>query len=324
MNTAVLEAMRALRDGAQRQVVLITDGYIGGEQHIVTTLRHRLPASCRLHVVGVGAAPNRTLSAALARAGRGAEILIGLDEDRERVVKRLLDRTCAPVLTDVTIEGSAITSRAPEHAPDVYAGAPMLAALQVRPEGGEIVVRGTLARGEWVERVRIPAAAPGTGNRAIPALFARERVADLDVRFAIGDDVDRTVERIGIDFQIATRMTSWVAIDDGPSVDRYTPERHEFVPQELPYGTEGGAFGLTSELAVFGRPQAMARPSMVTRAGGVFKDSSGLIDLLHDAEPSPEKLAASPSRSRPRLLPLLLALGVVIALIALLIWWLAF
>jgi Ca-activated chloride channel family protein len=346
MHTAVVAAMRALRDGAQRQVVLVTDGYIGGEQHIVTTLREQLPANCRLHVVGVGSAPNRALSAALARAGRGAEILIGLDEDPERVTRRLLDRTCAPVLTDVTIEGDAITSRAPEHAPDVFAGSPVLAALQLRPTGGEIVVRGKLARGrEWTERVRVPATEPGAGNRAIPALFGRERVADLDVRFAIGHDVDKTVERVGVDFQIATRLTSWVAIDDRPSVDKYTPERSELIPQELPFGTTVDGFGLAnamSPMSAFAPAQAapmgrQTRTGMImptkTMAGGyagvpaekpdLAKESRAQtdepIDLLVIPEPAPRA-----AKTRPLIWPAILVLAVILALIALLVWWLAF
>src|SRR5690606_10990754 len=78
MYSAIVDSLRALRPGAQRQVVLVTDGYIGGEQQLVTLLHESLPASCRLHVIGVGAAVNRSLSSSLARAGRGAEILVGL------------------------------------------------------------------------------------------------------------------------------------------------------------------------------------------------------------------------------------------------------
>src|SRR5205085_5403398 len=129
--------LRSVRDRAQRQVILVTDGYIGNEQQIVDLCHERLPKGCRLHVVGVGSAVNRTLATSLARAGRGAEILVGLDEDAERAAKRLVDRTAQPVLTDVTIEGDAIVQLAPEHVPDVFAGAPIRAAFAFKPEGGE-------------------------------------------------------------------------------------------------------------------------------------------------------------------------------------------
>jgi Ca-activated chloride channel family protein len=249
MHTAVKEALKALRPGAQRQVVLVTDGYIGGEQQIVKLCHESLPESCRLHVVGVGAAANRALATALARAGRGCEVLVGLDEDAERGARRLLDRTASPILTDVTITGDAIVRIAPEHVPDVFAGSPVVAALELRPEGGDVLVRGKLAHGEWQQRVRVPRTEEATGNGAIVALFGRERVADLETRWSIGRDtmaIDREIEETGVRFQIATRLTSWVAIDKEPSVDPYGSSRVEFVPQELPYGTTAASFGLAA------------------------------------------------------------------------------
>ncbi len=268
MYSGVKEALRSIRSGAQRQVVLVTDGYIGNEAHIVELCHERLPQDCRFHVAGVGAAVNRTLAASLARAGRGAEILVGLDEDVERAAKRLLDRTAAPVLTEVTISGDAIVQLAPEHVPDVFAGAPVVAAMSLRPEGGEIVVRGNLARGTWERRVRVPATAAGEGSPAIVALYGREHVADLEMRWTIGREVemiDRTIEKVGIAFQIATRRTSWVAIDEERRVDGRS--RHEVMPQEIPYGTTLASFGIAPLAAPGGAPpMAMAARAMAPMA----------------------------------------------------------
>lgn len=57
------------------------------------------------------------------------------------------------------------------------------------------------------------------------------------------EEVDRQIEAIGIKFQIATRLTSWVAVDERVRVTP-GPSRHEVVPQEVPYGTSAAAFGL--------------------------------------------------------------------------------
>jgi Ca-activated chloride channel family protein len=262
MQSAIVEALHGLRPGAQRQVVLVTDGYVGGEEQIVTLLHESLPASCRMHVVGVGSAVNRNLAASLARAGRGAEVLVGLDEDAERFARQLVDKTRSPVLTDVVIRGDALVEHAPEHVPDVFAGAPVLAALQVRPGGGEIVVQGKLAHGTWEQRIQVAAVDPGEGNQAIVKLFGRERVADLEMRWSIGREVQRIdseIESIGLVFQIATRRTSWLAIDDDRSVDPRLGSHHEEIPQELPYGTTMASFG--APLA----PQPMVM--QMTRAG---------------------------------------------------------
>ncbi len=124
MQSAIVDALQGLRPGAQRQVVLVTDGYVGGEEQIVTLLHESLPESCRMHVVGVGSGVNRTLAVSLSRAGRGAEVLVGLDEDAEKSAKSLVDKTRAPVLTDLVIAGDALVEHSPEHVPDVFCGVP--------------------------------------------------------------------------------------------------------------------------------------------------------------------------------------------------------
>jgi len=263
MRTAVLSALKPLRADAQRQVVLVTDGYIGGENEILAVLADSLPKGCRMHMVGVGAAPNRSLATAIARAGRGAEILTTEGEDLERATKRIVDRTRAPMLTEVTVRGDAVVKRAPDSVPDVYAGAPLLVALELAAKGGEITVHGMTADGPWERTVRAPAIENLTDEGAVPTLFARERVADLDVHWAMGRDareIDSQVERLGVEFQIATRLTSFVAIDEERSVDPSAPYRKVSVPQELPHGTTFQGFGLAGPMPMTA-PMSLAAPA---------------------------------------------------------------
>ena len=247
MYTAIQDSLSALRQNAQRQVLLVTDGYIGGEAQIIQLLHERFPKSCRLHVLGVGSAVNRSLSGPLARAGRGVEVLIGLEEDVEKCTDTLCRRMNAPILTDVTVDGPALLEHAPAMLPDVFQGAPLLVAAKVSPAGGTLRVRGTTADGAWETEVQVPATSAGQGSPAVVSLFARECVADLETRWAIGADVgriDKDIERIGLVFKIATRLTSFVAVDETVVHDGGTT-RHDVVPQELPYGTlmEGFGFG---------------------------------------------------------------------------------
>jgi Ca-activated chloride channel homolog len=286
MRAAVIASLTTLRIGAQRQVVLVTDGYVGGEQQILEALHRKLPMSCRLHVLGVGSAVNRSLATALSRAGRGAEVIVGPDEDAERGAKRLLDRTKLPMLTNVELAGSALQRHAPEKLPDVFEGAPLVAALMVNPEGGELVVRGQLAEGTWEQRITVPAKRLGEGNQAIAALYGRERVADVESH-AMFESVNGEIEELGLMFQIATKMTSWVAVDDS----RVTggPYRDELVPQELPYGTSAGAFGLRTASAGYIRPAEsapsapmfalpMGMPAMFGYGGGMQTRSGTYTD----------------------------------------------
>ena len=381
MAAGVREALRALRPGAQRQVIVVTDGYVGGERQIVELLHGDLPRSCRLHVLGVGAAVNRSLAASLARAGRGVEVIAGLGagagggergaphDDLERAAARLIAHTRAPVLVDLELSGSALIGQAPARVPDVFAGAPVVAALALRPEGGELVVRGALAQGGWERRIAVPALRRGEGSGAVAKLYARERVADLEARGAVGeyggerggwgapggrggrDALDAEIEAVGVRFQIATRLTSWVAIDERRRAAG-APGRTEEVPQELPHGTSAASFGLrgaaasidaleqmksfASQSFAMQQPQpsqpAMSYPAQPTTTGGysgappwMASTPPSLPQSGFDAQEwggSPDMLyerAASPRRRRWFFLSLLLA---VIAVIAALAWWL--
>jgi Ca-activated chloride channel family protein len=253
MREAITRALRPLRGDAQRQVLLVTDGLIGFEREIVAAVAQDLPGGSRLHTVGVGSSVNRALTAPAARAGRGLEVVLGVDEAVTRPVARLLAATQAPVLTEVTLSGSALRGQAPAALPDVCAGAPLRAALELSPDGGDLVVRGRTSAGVWEDRLAVPANAPGQGTAAVLSLYGREAVEDLEVRSAAGDRaVDAEIERLGLEFQIATRLTSWVAVAEEPSVDPTRPIRRERMPHTLPHGMSIEALGLRGQALAMG------------------------------------------------------------------------
>lgn len=324
MGSAVREALTTLRQGVQRQVVLVTDGYVGGEQQIVKQLHEKLPKSCRLHVLGIGSSVNRALATAMARAGRGAEVLVGLDEDIERGAKRMVDRTKMPVLTNLEILGDALERYAPEALPDVFEGAPVLAVVKLKPDGGELVVRGDLARDTWVQRIKVPNGAGG--NPAIAALYAREHVADLETRWTIGDQeqLDREIESTGVKFQIATRLTSWLAIHHESRVDG--PSRHEVVPQMLPYGTSAASFGLREGAPIFAQSAAFGmRAAAFDFDADEYDAKMPMVAPMMKRKVQSAELRASamqPMTKHRRGFSAWLALAILLAVIAALIWWL--
>ncbi len=270
MRTGILEALAGVRAGAQRQVVLITDGQIGFESQVVAAICDRLPSSSRLHTVGVGSAVNRSLTGPAARAGHGVEIVLGLGEDPERAAARLVARTDRPLLVDLTLGGSALIEHAPERLPDLFAGAPALIGVALRPEGGELVVRGRTLEGTWEQRLHVAPVDPGQGNLAAVTLFGREAVEDRETRLAAGDyarDVDAAIEQLGIDFQISTRLTSWIAVSNEETVDPGDPLRRRRMPHELPYGMSAEGLGLRAAMpAVYG---AAPMPMAAMPAGGM-------------------------------------------------------
>ena len=294
MRDGILEALTPLRPDAQRQVVLVTDGAIGFEQEIVAAIREHLPAGSRVHTIGVGSGVNRSLTAPAARAGRGCEIVIGLGEDPERAARRLCARTQSPLVQDVTIEGSAVLGVAPRALPDLLGGAPALVGVELKPEGGELIVRGRSADGVWQQRITVGAMG---NNAAVATLYGRELVEDLETALAAGGnhhDIDQAIENIGLEFQIATRLTSWLAVSDDVTVDPRAPHRREKMPHQLPHGVSAEGLGL--------RACAMPMPmQMVGEALDSFEEQaettrSGYV--VASAAPPPPKSAPSPVMKR--------------------------
>ncbi len=252
MRTGILEALQPLRAESQRQVILITDGLIGFEHEVLSAISQRLPAGCRVHTVGVGSGVNRSLTKPAAQAGRGVELVIGIGEDVEPFVQRLLARTHAPLLTDVELSGSALVQVAPVRVPDLYGGAPALVSLKLRAEGGELRVRSRSADGDVESLMTVAPTRFGEGSPAVTALFAREVAEEWELAIATGankTELDAKLERLGIDFQISTRMTSWVAISAKETVDPRAPKRTETMPHEVAYGMSVEGLGLRTAAA---------------------------------------------------------------------------
>ncbi len=278
MAAALVEALAPLREDSQRQVVLVTDGYIGFESQVVGEILRRLPENARVHAVGVGAAPNRALTRAVARAGRGVEVFACDEPSTTTAARRLCRATVRPVLTELAIRGDGVQGLAPEHPRDVLAGQPLVVALELRPEGGTVEVSGRQAgtADVWIWRIVLPAAsaAVASGERAataagavsgtslpLGALYGREVIADLELRGAaeVGEDenIAERIEAAGLRHRIASRMTSLVAVAEEPSVDPKLPRRRERLPVELPADVSAEGAGL-----LLGRPRLMGMGGM--------------------------------------------------------------
>ncbi len=259
---AALEGDRGERapEGEQRQIVLLTDGGVSFEREIVARAAAARDRNVRLHTVGVGSASNRSLTEAAARAGGGREHLVGLDEPLEPAIAAIVAALAKPMVTDVRIAGDAVRRRPGgdgdgpvDGAPDLLAGEPLLIPIAVDPAGGRIEVSGRTTAGPWRRTVELPAASPGTGRDSVPRLWARRRVANLEVASARGEAVDGEIEAIGLAHGIATRRTAWVATSEEPTVDPWRPTRRVRVPQELPHGMSVAGLGLRGAGRIAGR-----------------------------------------------------------------------
>ncbi len=270
MVDAVISALRPLRPDSQHQIVLITDGEIGFEDEVVARIVEGLKDGARLHTVGVGAAPNRTLTSRAARAGRGVESFVCGVGEVQATMKRLVAATSRPVLTDVKIAAGAVRGVAPARPKDVFAGQPLVVALELEFKGGTLEVEGRVAgtTERWAWRLSVPPVAMREGTLStlpLGALYGRETIADIEMHGARSDD---RVADVAMRHRIASRETSLVAISEEPSVDPKAPRRRVTLPVEVPAFVSAEGAGLMS-LHRMGSPVArMAyRPMMLADRG---------------------------------------------------------
>ena len=203
--------------GRLARVVLITDGAVSNEDQVLAAVGRSL-GDTRLHIVGIGPAPNRWLMKELAREGRGTFEAIGSIDDVGEKTIALLTRTERAVMTGVTLEweGGAKVEAEPDPVPDLYAGRPLVVLAKLDP--GQVLpkltVRGRTPRGPVTMQVSLAAAPGGSG---IATRWARARVASLEQARVHGADPARIradVVALAKRFSLVTPYTSFVVVAD--------------------------------------------------------------------------------------------------------------
>ena len=217
---ALLRALDISRRGDPRllaRVVLITDGAVDNEDQVVAAVGRDL-GDTRLHIVGIGPAPNRWLMKELAREGRGTYEAIGSTGDVGEKTIALLARTERAVMTDVTLEweGGATVLAEPDPVPDLYAGRPLVVLAKLDPGQPlpKLRVRGRTQRGPVSMEVSWSTASEGSG---IATLWGRARVASLEQARVHGADPARIREDVialAKRHSLVTPYTSFVVVAD--------------------------------------------------------------------------------------------------------------
>jgi Ca-activated chloride channel family protein len=204
-----------------RLVVLVSDGFIGNEADVLGEIARGL-GGARLFALGIGSATNRFLLERAAEIGRGRAIVVTPSEDPATAAARFASYVDRPVLTDVAIDwgGLDVSEVYPRHAPDVFAGRPLVMTGRYAKGGkANVVVRGTYGgkRYERTVSVDLPRAV-GDANEEQRSLWARAAVHDRMTAMTLREDpklVDE-VTHLGLAFRLVTPWTSFVAVD-GPA-----------------------------------------------------------------------------------------------------------
>lgn len=224
-------------DNTLRIVVFLSDGYIGNEAGVLETIRQQI-GDARIYAFGVGTAVNRYLLDAMADEGRGYARYVDPTERASDVAETLARDLKSPVLTDISVDWGdlKVTDVVPQRIPDLFDGGSVR--VLARYEGGgpaEVQINGRV-RGRKASMplaLDLPdasdAARDDRTGAAIPLTWARTRIADLDRAMAVRDGAQAQLEKritdLGLQFNLQTRYTSFVAVSKTIVNDGEMPTR---------------------------------------------------------------------------------------------------
>jgi Ca-activated chloride channel family protein len=269
--------------GVLRQVVFITDGAVGNEDHLFKLIASRLGAT-RLFTVGIGSAPNSHFMTKAAQFGRGTFTYIGdLREVQEKMTK-LFAKIESPVLKDVAIrwpDGTPVETF-PARVPDLYLGEPIVVAAAHSTLKGTIVVSGMRGNLPW--SVALTPSPDGEPN-GVGALWARAKIASLMDELRLGAEeaaIRPAVLKIALEHHLVSRYTSLVAVDVTPTAPG-GDKRTALVKASAPRATAAGEL-----------PQTDTESTLQIVLGLLALAAAGMVALLGRLIPAGG--AASPQR----------------------------
>jgi len=222
-----------------RSVVLVTDGYISGEEGVFDYIRANLNQT-NIFSFGIGSAVNRYLIEGVAKAGMGEPFIVTNESEASAVATKFREYIQTPVLTDIQIRanGFDVYDVQPAHLPDLFAQRPVILFGKWRgPIGGTFELHGKTGRGDFVTSLDISRVQPDESNRALRYLWARSRIADLSDYGSeyVTPERIKEITSLGLKYNLLTRYTSFIAVREeirNPS----DPARDVKQPLPLPLG----------------------------------------------------------------------------------------
>lgn len=215
----------SLERGRDRILVLVTDGQIGNEDHLLRLLGKRLQ-QVRIFALGIDRAVNAGFLERLASLGEGACELVESEERLDEALERIHRRIDHPVCTDLqlNLDGLELVpdSLVPSRFPALFAGTPLVISgrYRRRTSSGQITLKAIDSRGcTWSEMIT----AQATDNAALTAHWARGYIRDLEDRYVLGVPHDRRlleqqIVDTSVRFHVLSRFTAFVAIDRAEQV----------------------------------------------------------------------------------------------------------
>jgi Ca-activated chloride channel family protein len=322
MMPAIMEALGGRHDAKRvRIVAFMTDGYVGNDLEIIDAVRKHA-GTARVFAFGIGNAVNRFLLDGMVHAGRGAVDYVTLESQADTAVERFQGRIQAPLLTDIAIDWGSLSAAEvyPTYLPDLFSQQPIMIHGRLQgPVDGQIVLRGHTAAGPFARQIRVQSPAEPVQHMALASLWARAKVKErlqqdytALQRGAFPEAIRQEVTTLGVEFQLVTQFTSFVAVEELTVTVGGEPVIVA-VPVDIPSGVSyEGVFGQQMAFAstrshpmLALSPAPMALQSLARSSTGVASEryrrqrQEEVRDAANEHDPSKATLAklAEPLRA---------------------------
>ncbi len=277
-----------------RNIVLLTDGYIGNETQIFAEVQRSLNPSARLHSFGAGSSVNRFLLNRVAEIGRGISHIVRHDEAIDQVVDKFFSQINNPVLGNLSLhwEGPGESpSFYPLAIPDLFAEQPLvLFGRKLDKQSGILKIKGIQAGGAPFEQSLNLTFGP-TGNPAIAQLWGRSWIKELMNQMVSGETTHgvEAVTETALAYQLLSQYTAFIAVSDEVRVEQPQEAVSVNVPVLMPDAiSHEGVFGAAASTIQPMRAR-MAKPMAKKgaapkgrRLGGLF--SRSVVDKSKELE----------------------------------------
>ena len=254
-------------EGYARIVAVVTDGKVSFEAAAFKLVRQRL-GQASVFAFGIGSSVNRFLIEGLARAGQGEPFVVieeGLASDE---AARFQSYISTPILTQVEagFEDFEAYEVEPAFIPDMLADRPIVVFGKWRgAAAGTVLLGGRTGDQAYSAQFDVSAFQAQPTNKALRYLWARHRIDQLsdDEQANYSDDMRPQITQLGLDYNLLTKYTSFVAIDR--RIRNEDGSETVSVPLPLPEGVEDSAVG-----DVFGNTAIEGESEMATWLGRSF------------------------------------------------------
>ncbi|MCB9605565.1 MAG: VWA domain-containing protein [Polyangiaceae bacterium] len=218
--------------GRHRYVFFLTDGFVGNEAELIekgkrfTQAATSKDTNARVFTMGVGSSPNRHLIDGLSKAGRGVPTYVSSREDPLGAVNRFYHVIDQAILTDLHINWGGMDPRrvTPNQVPDLFAShALAVHGEYTKPPSSPLKI--SARAGKQAYEIQVVQKDPGLGDRSklvLGSIWARGQINDFEELLRSGQsrgEAEAGITKLGLEFNLVTRYTSFVAVDKSRVVE---------------------------------------------------------------------------------------------------------